>query len=125
MPLLSKKITSLVRRVFQLTQEESLRWEETGREGVYQVVIAGYSVRIAEEPADDPAQPPRYALRICNAKGVVLEEVSGKDLETRIPDSQAYMHDIYVRARRIALDVETALDQIIRQLEEEQPGSTL
>lgn len=119
MPQLSKKIMLLVRRVFQMTQEESLRWEETGRDGVYQVAVAGYIIRVSEDPAEDPAQPARYALCICNTKGLVLEQVSENDIASRVPDAQDYLRDIYVRARRIALDVETALDQIIRELEQE------
>lgn len=122
MALLSTKIASLVRRIFQMTQEENLRWAETGRDGVYQVAIADYVVRIIEEPGTDPKTAPHYALRICNAQGLVLEEISSEDLAERVADAQEYLRDIYVRARRIALDVETAIDRILRELEDAQPN---
>lgn len=117
--MISNKIFTLVRRLFQLTQEEQLQWEETGREGVYQLSIEDYIVRVAEERSEDPKAPPRYVLRICNAKGIVLEQFSDTDFEERIHDAGEFMQDLYTRARRIAMGVETALDRIIRHLEEE------
>lgn len=117
--MLSNKIITLVRRLFQMTQENKLQWVETAREGVYQLGIDDYIVRVAEEHGDDEKSPPNYVLRVCNAKGVVLEQVTDDDISERVHDAGEFMRDLYQRARRIAMGVETALDRIIQRLEEE------
>ena len=121
--MISNKIVKLVRRLFQMTQENKLQWVETGREGVYQLAIDDYIVRVAEEKADDQS-PTKYVLRVCNAKGIVLEQVSDVDISERVHEAGEFMQDLYQRARRIAMGVETALDRIIQRLEEESAESS-
>lgn len=123
--MVSKKIVVLVRRLFQMTQEEKLLWQETGREGVYQIGIDDYIVQVAEQRSDEPAAKPAYELRICNAKGVVLEQINDNDIKERVHHAEGFMCDLYQRARRIALGVETALDKIIKRLEDEEPPEAL
>ena len=119
--MISNKIYTLLRRLFQMTQENKLEWAETGREGVFQIVVDNYTIRIAEEHGDDPKAAARYTLSICNAKGAVLEQITGGDMEEHLHDSGEFLFDLYQRARRIAMGVETALDRIIKQLGEEKP----
>lgn len=119
--MISKKIYWLLRRLFHMTQENKLEWGETGREGVYQIAVDEYTIRIAEERGEDPKSPPRYVLSICNAKGAVLEQITGGDMTEHLHNSGEYLGDLYQRARRIAMGVETALDRIIKQLGDEKP----
>lgn len=121
--MLSNKIVKLVRRLFQLTQEEKLPWEETGHESVYQLSLADYIIRVAEQPQEDPKQPPRHVLRICNAKGIVLDQVTDEDINEHIHDAHEFLQDLYRRARRIAMGVETAIDRINRHLDEKRASS--
>jgi len=116
--MLSNKIVTMVRRLFRMTQEEDLTWEETGHEGVYQLAVADYSVRVLEKQGEDPKAAPKYLLQICNAKGVVLDQVTDSDINENIHDADEFMQDLYRRARRSAMGVETAVDRIIRNLEE-------
>ena len=115
--MFSNKIFTVVRRLFQMTQENKLEWQETGRDGVFQIVIDEYIVRVAEELGEDAKAVPKYVLRICNAKGIVLEQVSNLDISERMMDAEEFMHDLYQRARRTAMGAETALDRIILRLE--------
>ena len=116
--MISKKIFRLVRRLFQLTQENKLQWEETGHEGVYQLPVDDFIVRMAAEKSGEH-QPPRYVLRVCNAKGIVLEEISDADINERVAESEEYMKDLYLRAHRSAMHVEAAIDRIINRLDED------
>lgn len=114
--MISQKIITFARRLFQMTQEGKLRWEETGREGVYQLAIEEYIVRVSELPGAGPEQPSRYQLVICNAKGSILEEVGNEDLSDRMFESDEFLRDLYQRARRVAMGVDAALDRIIAAL---------
>ncbi len=119
--MISNKIYTLVRRLFQMTQEEKLEWKETAREGVYQLVVDDYVIRVAEVPGENMKDVPSYVLQVCNAKGTVLEQVNAVDINDRMHDSTEFMQDLYLRVRRVALGTETALDHILERLEEDGP----
>ena len=119
--MISNKIVTLVRRLFQQTQEGRLPWQETGREGIYQVVLQDYVISIigtsAEDAKDAPVAAAAYALEIRNAKGTLLERITDEDISERLRDTDGFMKDLHSRVRRIALGVETAIDRIIVELE--------
>lgn len=119
--MISNKIYKLARRLFQMTQEEKLEWRETAREGVYQLIVDDYVVRMAEVPGEDAKDVPGYVLEVCNAKGTVLEQITAADFNDRMHDSMEFMQDLYLRVRRVALGTETALDHILERLEEDGP----
>ncbi len=123
--MLSKKIVKMVRRLFQMTQEDKLQWQETGHEGVFQLGVDDYIIRVAKEHSDEAGAKKKYVLSICNAKGVVLEQVSNDEIGEHIHDAGEFIEDLYHRARRIAMGVETAIDRITQRLEDEDASEPL
>ena len=93
------KLATLLVELIQKTNNGSLRWEATAAEGVYQVSFPRFTVQISERGND-------FVLTILNSEGTLLEEAADQ---------------LYVNARRQALGVDAALDELLNELSKKTP----
>jgi hypothetical protein len=120
------KISRLVEKLHQQTLDGKVKWEKTAGPGCFLTVFPDYGVRVrTREMIDDPIVRSRVAgspllyqevadktfvvLEIVNTNGVVIEEAKAFDVP-RLPS-------LYELARRQALDVEKAVDDLLAALE--------
>lgn len=123
------KIIILAKRIQQRTKEGALRWEATAHENTFQVAFPESVVQISSRP--DSRGKEIYILRVLNAEGLVLEEITEEELlifleqpknqqRKFLSPSQIEAHrileDIYTGARRIALGTDKALEDLIERL---------
>ena len=106
-----QKIILVIQKLIDKTSAGEIGWEETELENVYQAVFPEYSVRIWPRGED-------FVLGIFNAQGALIEEVSDVALKDELSDSYRIMKDLYLSARRAAMGVDQALDEILSSLEE-------
>jgi hypothetical protein len=114
------KVEAMVRRIKEKTSEGQLQWEETEAEGVYQTAFTSYSVQVSLEDSRE-AQGTDVVLRIFNSEGKMIEEVRDPDLvgdKYDSPKAFKEMRELYDTARRYAMGVEQALDQILKDLDD-------
>lgn len=122
------KLVTLARRIQERTKEGSLRWEATARENTFQVAFPGSVVQISSWP--DSRGREVYILRVLNAEGLVLEDITESTLQGALEQSPStleeflgrsspadaahrILEDSYTRARRIALGTDSTLDSLI------------
>ena len=118
-----EKVGRLVVLLLDKTVRGELRWEQTETEGVYQAAFPSYSARIASQPTREDGRGVDYVLGIYNEEGAKVHEVDDIDLREGMGGgSEAYktMQQLYQAARRIAMGVEDAVDDILSFLHEDE-----
>lgn len=115
--MVSQKIMSLAYRVAEMTQEGSLPWKETELEGVFQVSFSSSSVRISTRRSRI-SNGVEYVFSIINWEGNVVDEVGDEDPDE--PNERRDLFEVFKQcydgARRRALGVDDAIDEILDEL---------
>jgi hypothetical protein len=114
---MASRVVRLVQLLDKKTKDGEIQWERTETDGVFQHAFPDYSVRIAfhqEEFAD------YYVLIIYNAEGSVIESVTNDDLEQEgLRNAFSVMQEMYNTARRAAMGIDEALDDLLKHLGDE------
>src|SRR5205814_2162521 len=117
------KLVKMVRALEQQTNRQRVEWQETGDEGVFQANFPGHSVRVLTRQIDPDTD---YVIQIFNANGALVEEATDVDLrDPELPLQQSaretfeLMRSLYDGARRQAMGVDRALDEILQNLEDD------
>lgn len=112
----------LVRRLLNGTKHGTILWEVTPEDEVFQTSIPNYSIRITyvRRLSDGSGAPVTdYIIQIYNQDARLIEEFSDVELSGETDDDTlAYgqMEEIYNYARRGALGLDKALDDILEAL---------
>jgi hypothetical protein len=113
------KIVRLVISLAEKTDRNELQWEPTAEEEVFQVSFPHYSVQIRLVENFASATPDGVLIVIRNKEGLVIDQVSDVDLQKEWSEAYSVMSGIYGKARRKALGVDKALDELLKELGED------
>jgi hypothetical protein len=110
-PAIMHKRIALLQGLLRATEAGELRWEPVPEHQAFTVEINGYAVDVclAADEGD--------AVMTIRRDGDVVEDFDGFCLEMVSRGSQVQLRHLYILARRIAMQADAALDQIIKQLE--------
>ena len=117
-----KKLANLASSLHRRTVAGTIDWEEMALDGVYQASLANYSVRISlvDSQGDEGVD---VKISIINEEGSEVESFSDVDLKPEWFDGLSItghpydiMYNIYQTARRTALGSETAINDILEEL---------
>ena len=115
-----KKIAELVYRLSVLTERKQIQWERTPDDAEFQCSFPGYSIVLAfhyiEPDGFRDPEVPVWVLSIRDRKGTIVESVNDDELREFIPAASRVMRDMWDSARRQALGVEAAVDQLLGYL---------
>ncbi|BBP57789.1 hypothetical protein [Pseudomonas sp. St316] len=109
------KIAKLIDVLLKQTENGSLQWAQTETSDMFQASFPRYSVRLYIQ-ADNPIEVD-YVLQILNELGEIVEEVSDPDLNDVMASPYQVMRRLHDAARRSAMGVESALDEILEFLD--------
>jgi hypothetical protein len=117
---MSEKLVKLARAL--QAKAGDVEWEKTEDEGTFEADFAGFGVQIAQ--VETEGEETLYTLRIFDADGEFLEEVSDEDLTEILNRKEPtepsvmfeIMQDIHRAARRSAMGVDKAIDTILDAL---------
>jgi len=101
------KLSMILIRLRAKTIAGELKWEKTEEEGEYQVSLPQYSIRISRDRSFTK-------LAIFDDSGDFIESLSVADISD--PGVRNTLESLYSEARRIALGVDEALDNILNDL---------
>jgi len=112
-----EKLHALAERLLNKTLEGSLVWEKTVTANAFQAAFPASTIKIAEYSSDEPDEGPYYELSIHNEKGRQIENTTDHALE-KISGGKSFgiFSNLYREARRRALGVDEALDDLLGQL---------
>ncbi|MGA8551587.1 MAG: hypothetical protein WB678_15260 [Stellaceae bacterium] len=117
----TEKYQELVKRLIDKTNRREIDWKESSFSGVYQVAFSNYSITIGEESSPRQSAPD-YVISIINSDGNTMDSFSDVTLDAgRDPERGLnyfeILRDLYGKARRQALGVDKALDEILNELD--------
>ncbi|MCE1016644.1 hypothetical protein LU640_05030 [Pseudomonas monteilii] len=112
------KIARLLELLIERTESGELEWEPTVKSDVFQANFPRYSVRILTTEAEIDID---IVLQIINEEGLVVESVRDPQLNGFVESAFLKMRALHESARRIAMGVDKALDEIIDFLEPDIP----
>jgi len=96
------KIVRLVRLLLEKTKVGEIKWKETAKLNIFQCSLSNYSLLIS-----------RQTLTVCDKEDNIIEEVDGPaPLQEGVQ-----LSELFELARRDAMGVEKALDEILLLLE--------
>lgn len=119
-----QKIADLVTKIYKKSNDGTIEWEATEKEGTYQLSFSNYSVRIFTKENkniyDNNQYEDDYILQILNDEGELVEETNDGQLSQLLGEkSFEIMKHLYEIARRQVMGVENALDSILNELIDE------
>jgi hypothetical protein len=113
----TNRYIQLLQLLVEQTDSGKLDWKDTGEESKFFVAFPNYSILISEEPGESVLFP-EYYISVVNSEGRIVDRFSAATLPSEILGKNSYnvMRDLFSQARRSALRVDEALDNIIAHL---------
>jgi hypothetical protein len=109
-----KKLIAVINKIYARTKADLLDWEPSEDPNIFAVKFADCTVSIERAPETGKV-PENFNLSIANSDGLVIQEL---DSYLASKNGFADMKDLFDRARRRAVDINGALDDLIRELDE-------
>ena len=110
------KVADFVLKIYEKTKSGDITWEKTQHDHVYQTSFPKYSIQICS--GHDFENNPYVSLILYNDEGKMIETIHHDDQSLRVIDySYECMKETFEIARRQAMGLEKALDDIIVYLE--------
>ena len=115
-----EKLLALAERLLKKTQNGSLIWEKTAATNAFQTAFPTSTIKIAEYSPAHQDEGCDYGLSIYNEAGKQIESTTDRAVAKKT-DGKAFsvFPDLYTEARRRALGVDEAIDDLLGQLEDE------
>ena len=109
-----KKLLTVLNKIHARTKTDVLEWEPSEDPNVFAAKVADYTISIERAP-ETARSPESFNVSIANSDGLVIEE-----LDSYLAAKSGFdnMKEIFERARRHALDINGALDDLIRELDD-------
>jgi hypothetical protein len=108
-----KKLITMMTRLYAKTKADLVEWEPSEDASLFAVKFSDYTISIQHMLATGN-NPEWFNLAIANSDGVPIQEMDSK---TARDNGFADMPDLFYRARRHAVDLNAALDDILKELD--------
>jgi hypothetical protein len=104
------EISDILTSLLERSKQDKINWQLTANEFLFLAVLGKTSVTIEELSIER-----NMILRIRNQEGREIESLSTWPLMIEEQDKQ--LRELYREARRVALGVESQLDELLKELE--------
>ena len=122
-----EKLVQLADKIEERSAAGTMRWEQTASNNEFQTTLSSFVIRIVCSPGENGID---YAIRLTDSNGEELESITDVELSkltrkiSRGVNSKGgfeVMESIFKNAKRQALGVDKALDDILSELDDEPP----
>lgn len=103
--------SDILTKLLERTNQDKVNWQSTSEDDLFLAVLGNSSVTIREYESFGP----QYSLRILNDEGRVIEGLMSESGEGA--NWYGEMHELYAKARRIALGVDSQLEDLLKELQ--------
>jgi hypothetical protein len=109
------RLAKLVPRIHEKSQRGEIPWQKSA-DGRFESSFPGYTVEVYSRISDEVSW---WGIRIYNEEGDIVEDVDDTDLTQNVRGQpwEKIMKEIYEMARRKALRIDQAIDELISELE--------
>jgi len=114
------RMKELIKRLHEQTANGKVVWEKTADKATFQASFSTYAIRISSKYGLAEAV---YEVSIYDKDGDVVESADTDNSwegwegsNSLPPETHRMVADLYARARRMALDVDQALDTLLETL---------
>lgn len=108
----------LILQLRDLTIADTIHWNETVDDGIYQISFSSFSLKIYKLSIDTIDE--RIVIQILNENGTIIAEIDDSDIAEfdayKQPKAWRLMDELYNKARSQALGVEDVINDIISVL---------
>ena len=109
-----KKLITVITRLYAKTKADVVEWQPSEDANILAVKFSDYAISLVRMLATkDHAES--FNLTIANSDGAVIQEM---DSSTARDNGFADMPDLFYRGRRHAVDLNGALDDILKELDD-------
>jgi len=105
------KIAKLVHALLEKTESGNLKWDATERSNIFQASFPRYSIRLYTQQSGQNDFD--YVIQIINEDGDIVEEITDPDLAEVMTSPFKVLGRLHDVARRSAMGVDSALDEIL------------
>jgi hypothetical protein len=109
-----KKLITVLTKLYARTKADVVDWEPSEDANIFAVKFSDYTISLVRMLAT-PTHAESFNLSIANSDGAVIQEM---DSSTARDNGFADMPDLFYRARRHAVDLNGALDDLLKELNE-------
>jgi hypothetical protein len=106
----------LIKKLIDLTSKNSLNWEVTDKDDVFQLSFPQYTIRLSLNQSPSSPLEDAYFIKIFNSNGQLVESVNDEDIKEQLPGSFSKLRELHSQARRKSLGVDKAIDDILHEL---------
>ena len=109
-----KKLITVITRLYVKTKADVVDWEPSQDPNIFAVKFSDYTISL-ERVLATAAYPEWFNVTIANSDGAVIQEM---DSTTARNNGFGDMPDLFYRARCHAVDLNGALDDILKDLDD-------
>ena len=109
-----KKLITVLTKLYARTKADVVDWEPNEDANLFGVKFSDYTISLVRMLAT-PTHAESFNLLIANNDGAVIQEM---DSSTARDNGFADMSDLFYRARRHAVDLNSALEDILKDLDD-------
>lgn len=107
------EITDILTTLLERTRQDKVGWQATADESTFVAVLGKASVAIEDIRYDG-----MIVLRILNQEGIEIESMVGVGASTKTTQEEdEQLKELYSKARRVALSVDSQLEDLMKELE--------
>ena len=108
------EITDIITKMLERTNENRISWQSTANEDTFIAVVGDTSTSVSTSDGGD-----QVLFRILNKEGREIEryDTDFATVENWEPFDKA-VRELYTKAKRVALGVDSQLDDLLKALEE-------
>jgi hypothetical protein len=109
-----KKLITVLTKLYARTKADVVDWEPSQDANIFGVKFSDYTISLVRILAT-PTHAEWFNLTVANNDGAVIQEM---DSSTARDNGFTDMSDLFYRARRHAVDLDGALDDILGELDD-------
>lgn len=108
------EISDILTTLLERTRQDKISWQSTADDSAFLAVVGKGSVMIIEDQLYENI----FVLRILNSEGREIESMAGgsRSAQTNLEEG-VQLRELYSMARRIALGVDSQLDDLLKELQ--------
>ncbi len=110
------EISDILTKLLERTNQDRISWQTTADDQTFLAVLGNSSVSIDEDY--DRYGGIVYVLKILNKEGREIERINSNTSSDEHGNTwRSELSELYIKARRVALGVDSQLDSLLQELE--------